>query len=183
MGPSKEWKPKPTNPNASQPSSTVSTSEVPPIVIGTSTQSLTVTAAEEATSKLQKKLEELHFSDNRNVIIPNHLQVPEAERTGLSFGSFDASFAMSTSFANGPDSDKIATPLSESSQEIEETAEEEPSSRSEALTMLFPFSLCGFKLLQSFLVNILDCVLCSLNLSSDRVVEHVTRCLTWRAIH
>lgn len=113
-----------------------------PIVVGTSTQSLTsasVTAAEETTSKLQKKLQDLHFSDNRNVIIPNHLQVPEAERSGLSFGSFDASFAMSTNFANGLNSDKIASPpLSESSQEIEETTEE-PSSRSEALTFLFPF--------------------------------------------
>lgn len=132
VGPSKEWKPKPTNPSAIQLSSTVGTSEVAPIVVGTSTQSLTsasVTAVEETTSKLQKKLQDLHFSDNRNVIIPNHLQVPEAERSGLSFGSFDASFAMCTSFANGPNSDKIASPpLSESSQEIEETTEEPSSS-------------------------------------------------------
>lgn len=136
VGPSKEWKPKPTNPNAVQAASTVGTSDVP-ILVGPSTQSLTVPssiAAEEATAKLQKKLEELHFSDGQNVIIPNHLQVPEAERTGFSFGSFDASFGVSTSFANGLDNDKIATPLSESSQEIEETADVPSSSTENAST-------------------------------------------------
>lgn len=132
-GPSKEWKPKPTNSNAIQASSTVGTSDAVSTVVGASTQPLTISSStdvEETTSKLQKKLEELHFSVGQNVIIPNHLQVPEAERSGLSFGSFDASFGVSTNFANEPDSDKTATPESESSQEMEETVEE-PSSSSQ----------------------------------------------------
>ncbi|XP_058114862.1 GBF-interacting protein 1-like isoform X2 [Magnolia sinica] len=131
--PSKEWKPKPTNPNIIQPSSTIGTSDVAPITAEASARSLpasssTASASEETASKLQTKLEELHFSNSRHVIIPNHLLVPEAERTGLSFGSFDASFVLGTSFANGPDSDKISTSVSESSQGIEETVEEPSSS-------------------------------------------------------
>ncbi|KAF8414285.1 hypothetical protein HHK36_002287 [Tetracentron sinense] len=130
-GVSKEWKPKPTNPNPAQASGTVGTSEIAPVSVEAGAQSLpalSVSTSEEATSKLQKKLEELRFSDGQHVIIPNHLQVPEAERTGLSFGSFDASFGVSTSHANGPDSNKSFTPPSESSHEIEETVEEPSSS-------------------------------------------------------
>ncbi|KAF8409763.1 hypothetical protein HHK36_005842 [Tetracentron sinense] len=131
VGPSKEWKPKLTNTNLAQASGTVGTSEVAPIAVEAGVLSLlasSASASEEATSKLQKKLEDLHFADGQHVIIPNHLQVPEAERTGLSFGSFDASFVVNANYANCLDNGKSYTPLSDSSQVIEETAEEPSSS-------------------------------------------------------
>ncbi|OVA19746.1 Protein of unknown function DUF1296 [Macleaya cordata] len=130
VGPSKEWKPKLMNSNAAPASREVVSSKVVPITDDADAQSLPVlnaAASKEATSKLQKKLEELHFYDS-HVIIPNHLQVPESERTGLSFGSFDANFGVRTSYSNGLDTEKISTTVSESSQEIEEIAEEPSSS-------------------------------------------------------
>ncbi|KAL5981937.1 hypothetical protein ACLOJK_016004 [Asimina triloba] len=137
VAPSKEWKPKSVNPNVIQ-ASTSSTSEIP-TTVEASGQSQhashsSASASEETASKLQKNLEELHLSSSQHVIIPKHLRVPEAERTGLSFGSFgsfgsfDAGFVLGTGVTNGPDSDKISTPLSESSQGIEEDVEEPSSS-------------------------------------------------------
>ncbi|XP_042497820.1 GBF-interacting protein 1-like [Macadamia integrifolia] len=134
-GPSKEWKPKPTSNNTYQASGAIGTSDGTSISVeagALSQPSLSASASEEATSNLQKKLEDLHFSNGQHVIIPNHLHVPEAERTGLSFGSFDASFGISASYTNGPDSDKSSTPLSEYSQGIEEAAEEGSSSNQNA---------------------------------------------------
>ncbi|XP_077217604.1 uncharacterized protein LOC143851971 isoform X2 [Tasmannia lanceolata] len=143
VGPGKEWKLKPTNPNVVQASGTIVTSDIPVVTVETNTRSLpesSATSSEVTTLKLQKKLEELHFSDGQHVIIPNHLQVPEAERTGLSFGSFDtglsfgsfdSSFGVTTSFTNGPNSGDSST-VSESSQVFEETAEEPSSSNQNA---------------------------------------------------
>ncbi|XP_068637661.1 GBF-interacting protein 1-like isoform X2 [Aristolochia californica] len=134
VGPSKEWKPKSTSSNVTQPSGTIDASETTTASVEDNSRSIpasSAVASEESTLKLQKKLEDLNLSDT-HVIIPNHLQVPEAERTGLSFGSFDASFGVRTSFTNGHDSDKSSTPLSESSQGIEETAEESSSSNQNA---------------------------------------------------
>ncbi|XP_010245041.1 PREDICTED: GBF-interacting protein 1-like isoform X2 [Nelumbo nucifera] len=133
MGPSKEWKPKPINP--AQASGAVGTSEVPSITVEASSQplpALGASASEAENSKLEKKIGELHLSDGQHVIIPQHLQVPEAERCGLSFGSFDAGFSLTTSYPNGPESDKSSIPPSESSQGIEETAEEPSSSNQNA---------------------------------------------------
>ncbi|OVA08274.1 Protein of unknown function DUF1296 [Macleaya cordata] len=135
VGPTKEWKPKPTTPNPSLVPATIGTSEVGTMRAEAGAESLpTVSASssETATSKLQKKLEELHFSPGQHVIIPNHLQVPEAERSGLSFGSFDASFGVRSSYGDSPDSDKSSTPLSESSEGIEEAAEDPSSSNQNA---------------------------------------------------
>ncbi|KAK1291808.1 hypothetical protein QJS10_CPB17g00461 [Acorus calamus] len=131
VGPSKEWKPKSTNPMSSQASGTTSTSDIALITPEAIPQSLPISSAvisDETALKLQEKLEVLHLSERQHVIIPSHLQVPEAERSGLSFGSFVSSFDVSTSIANGLDSEKCSTPLSESSQEIEETVEESSSS-------------------------------------------------------
>ncbi|KAK9156379.1 hypothetical protein Sjap_003859 [Stephania japonica] len=133
-GPNKEWKPKSTNPN-STPFGPVATSDTPPGAVEVSTISLpasTVSASEKGTSELQKKLEALQFSENLHVIIPNHLQVPEAERSGFSFGSFDAGFVVSTTNAGGIDTDKSSTTVSETSQTIEESAEELYSSSQNA---------------------------------------------------
>lgn len=81
----------------------------------------------EATFELQRKLEELHLPQRQHVILPNHIHVPESERTKLSFGSFGVSFGVVTSNAGGHDSDKCSTSVSEASQGGEETVEEQPA--------------------------------------------------------
>ncbi|KAK9131341.1 hypothetical protein Sjap_011828 [Stephania japonica] len=49
---------------------------------------------------LQERLSGLSVSENQHVIIPQHLQVPEADRTWLTFGSFDVEFDPSKSLAS-----------------------------------------------------------------------------------
>ncbi|GMP66501.1 hypothetical protein CsSME_00026839 [Camellia sinensis var. sinensis] len=131
VGPSKEWKPKPTNANLAQGSGAATSSEVP-TTAEANTQSYPVSNVldtKEATSKLQRKLEELHISDDQHVIIPNHLHVPEVEKIGFCFGSFDASFGLNTGYNNGPENDKNPTPLSETSESVEETEEQSSSNQ------------------------------------------------------
>ena len=72
-------------------------------------------------------LEELHLPQPQFVILPNHIHVPEFERTKLSFGSFGADFGLTTSYVSGPVSDKSSTPLFEISQGIEESVDEQAS--------------------------------------------------------
>ncbi|KAH7684169.1 UBA-like protein [Dioscorea alata] len=127
----KEWKAKPTQVNSAQVSGVQVTSDivsVPAEAVGRSLPASSSTGSEDALPKLQKKLEDLHFSDTKLVIIPNHLQVPESERSGFSFGSFDANFGLSTHSRDRTDSEKSSTPLSETSEEIEENVEEPSSS-------------------------------------------------------
>ena len=83
---------------------------------------------EDQTTKLQEKLEDLYVRDDQHVIIPNHLQVPEVDRTGISFGSFGTGFAtnVSSSFAND-ECDENYTPLPDASREAEESNEEHPA--------------------------------------------------------
>ncbi|GMY09621.1 GBF-interacting protein 1 isoform X2 [Fagus crenata] len=136
VGSNKEWKPKPTNFNVVQDSGTAGASEVLTISVEATAQTQhepSVLGMEEATSKLQRKLEVLHLPQRQLVILPNHIHVPESERSKLSFGSFGASFGVTTSYVSGPESDKSSTPLSETSQGIEETVEEEASSNQNAL--------------------------------------------------
>ncbi|KAJ4730253.1 GBF-interacting protein 1-like [Melia azedarach] len=136
VGSNKEWKPKPTNTNAAQGSATSATTEVPTVSVEATAQLQTVSSVvdtEEATSKLQKKLGELHLPQRQHVIIPNHIHVPESERTKLSFGSFDASFGVASNYAGGQESEKSSTPVSETSQVIEET-EEQAASNQKTLT-------------------------------------------------
>ncbi|KAK3017270.1 hypothetical protein RJ639_007382, partial [Escallonia herrerae] len=130
VGPNKEWKPKPTSSSAAQGSGTVA-SEVPAVSLEASTcpePALGVADSKETTSELESKLEEFHISDNQHVIIPNHLHVPEAERIGFCFGSFDASFGFNTSYTSGLESEKSPPPHSEISDGIEESVEEQSSS-------------------------------------------------------
>ncbi|XP_057955419.1 GBF-interacting protein 1-like isoform X2 [Malania oleifera] len=139
-GPSKEWKPKPVNP-AQGTKTTVASDEVLTTLVEADVHSHPVSSvldSEAATSEVQKKLEELHFPDRQrldqqNVIIPNHIHVPESERYKLSFGSIDAWFGISTSYVNGPESDQSSTPRSETSQGIEETVEGQSLSDQNAL--------------------------------------------------
>ncbi|KAH7684175.1 hypothetical protein IHE45_05G227400 [Dioscorea alata] len=131
VGAGKEWKAKPTQVNSAQVSGVQVTSDivsVPAEAVGRSLPASSSTGSEDALPKLQKKLEDLHFSDTKLVIIPNHLQVPESERSGFSFGSFDANFGLSTHSRDRTDSEKSSTPLSETSEEIEENVEEPSSS-------------------------------------------------------
>ncbi|KAJ8498773.1 hypothetical protein OPV22_009325 [Ensete ventricosum] len=124
--PNKEWKPKSVQVNPAQASEMIDTSDILVMAEAVS-QSLPASCSvtsEETTMKLEKKLDELKLSDRQHVIIPNHLQVPESERHGLSFGSFDENFDLNMVFANGPTRDKIDTPPFESSQEVKETSEQ-----------------------------------------------------------
>ena len=72
-------------------------------------------------------LEELHLPQCQLVILSNHIHVPESERTKLSFGSFSPDFGVTTSYVNDPVSDKSSTSLSEISQGIEESVNEQVS--------------------------------------------------------
>ncbi|KAJ6404006.1 hypothetical protein OIU84_012242 [Salix udensis] len=131
VGSNKEWKPKATNSNVAQESGTAGLSDISNIPLesgGHSQVSSGVHDSEEATAKLQKKLEELHLPQRQHVIIPHHIHVPESERNKLSFGSFDLSFGVTSSYVSGAESDKSSTPMSETSQGIEEPMEEQAES-------------------------------------------------------
>ena len=119
-----EWKPKPTNPIIAQGSGSSESIKVP--AVSTKVHTPTPSASnnldsKDATTELESKLEESHISNDQHVIIPNHLHVPEAEKLGFCFGSFDASFGLNASSSNGPVTDKS----SEASEEVDETIEEQ----------------------------------------------------------
>ncbi|MCL7051641.1 hypothetical protein MKW94_017785 [Papaver nudicaule] len=124
VGPIKEWKPKPTTPNPVVVFGAIGTYEAGADLLPT----VGASSSETTTSNLQKKLQELHVSHGQHVIIPDHLQVAEAERPGLSFGSFDANFVVNTSYGDFRGSNKSPTPLSETFEGIEEAAEDRSSS-------------------------------------------------------
>ncbi|CAA0836997.1 Kinase-related protein of unknown function (DUF1296 [Striga hermonthica] len=96
VGPGKEWKPKSTNPHIGQGGTTAGSSEVLVVSGGSHSEPQTtpVLTSQETMSELQGKLEEICISDSQHVIIPNHLHVPEVEKLGFCFGSFDASFGL-----------------------------------------------------------------------------------------
>ncbi|KAL7587397.1 hypothetical protein Lser_V15G40989 [Lactuca serriola] len=83
--------------------------------------------------ELEKKLKESHISDDKHVIIPNHLHVPEAEKLGFCFGSFDAIFGFNKtpSNSNGPVAVTMSEKTSEASEEADETIEDQMQSRNE----------------------------------------------------
>ncbi|XP_049412967.1 GBF-interacting protein 1-like isoform X2 [Solanum stenotomum] len=126
-GPCKEWKPKPVNSNLAQGSAlaaAASSSGVSTVSVEVNTMSqppASVPETKEVTEDPQKKLEESHISDVENVIIPNHLHVPESEKLGFCFGSFDSGFSLGTSTNIAPEHDG-SPPLSESSESMEEAA-------------------------------------------------------------
>ncbi|KAH7843507.1 hypothetical protein Vadar_017433 [Vaccinium darrowii] len=129
VGLSKEWKPKPHS-NFAQGSEASGPSEVP-TTLESNTQSCPVSGildSKEATIKIQRKLEELHLSDGQQVIIPNHLHVPEAEKFSFCFGSFDVTYS-------GPENESNPTPVSETSECVEETTEQSSSEQNMLATM------------------------------------------------
>ncbi|CAN1236063.1 GBF-interacting protein 1 [Linum grandiflorum] len=119
-GATKEWIPKPTNPNVAQVSTATSLPEVPSVAVKTIPQSQLVSEGDkDAPASKLNKLKELNLPQRQHVIIPNHIHVPESERTKLSFGSFDTSFGVAKSYASGQESEK-----SSATQSVEEVSEE-----------------------------------------------------------
>ncbi|KAL7086498.1 hypothetical protein ACP275_13G006000 [Erythranthe tilingii] len=135
VGPGKEWKPKSSNSNITQDAPAASSSEVSTVSVGAHPALQTTTAilaSKESTIELQRKLEELHMSNSQHVIIPSHLHVPEVEKLGFCFGSFDASFELDMNQNGVPGSDRIPLQL-ESSEAIDEPVEELQLSNQNAL--------------------------------------------------
>ncbi|CAN6926660.1 unnamed protein product [Brassica oleracea] len=122
----KEWKPKPVNHNTTTQGSVASaTTETLVVPTEASEKSVEdVVPSAEGTSRLERQLEDLQIQ-RQHVIIPNHILVPEAERTKFSFGSFDAGFSITSSSVAFPETEKISVPLSQSSPEVEGSFEEE----------------------------------------------------------
>lgn len=92
----KEWKPKANQKPVGQN----------PGVIGTPTKSQarrpvdnSINLESEA-AKLQDKLSHIHISESHNVIIPDHIRVPETDRCQLTFGSFVQEFNSSRNSAS-----------------------------------------------------------------------------------
>ncbi|KAL6639956.1 hypothetical protein ACP70R_022266 [Stipagrostis hirtigluma subsp. patula] len=92
--PNKEWKPKPTCTTASQATENVVIPDDIPLAADTICESAPISSSisKEDLLKVEKSFNDLQLSDKQHVIIPNHLQVSESEKYGLSFGSFNASF-------------------------------------------------------------------------------------------
>ncbi|CAF2102684.1 BnaA05g29970D [Brassica napus] len=121
----KEWKPKPVNHTTTQGSGASATTEALAVPTEASEKSVEdVVPSAEGTSKLQRQLEDLQIQ-RQHVIIPNHILVPEAERTKFSFGSFDAGFSITSSSVAFPENEKRSAPLSQNSQEVENSLEED----------------------------------------------------------
>ncbi|KAF8091515.1 hypothetical protein N665_0444s0029 [Sinapis alba] len=118
----KEWKPKPVNHNTTQGSGASATTEALAVPTEASEKSVKDVPSAEGTSSLQRQLEDLQVQ-RQHVIIPNHILVPEAERTKLSFGSFDAGFSITSSSVAFPENEKRSAPLSQNSQEVEDSLE------------------------------------------------------------
>lgn len=93
-----EWKPKPP------PTPSVVVESKPPETLpieeaGGSPPPAVSNGSSEVPAETISKLEALNLLDEPPVIIPEHLQVPEADCAGLSFGSFDTDF--DPSFTDG----------------------------------------------------------------------------------
>ncbi|KAL9261880.1 GBF-interacting protein 1-like protein [Drosera capensis] len=147
-GPSKEWKPKAISPSTAQGRKARAVSEElkhsDEAVVYSPPES--TVKSDEVTSDLQEKLHDLNVRDVQHVIIPNHIHVPEAIRTRLSFGSFDAAFTISSDtvddsksekFATSDsNSEKFATSDSETPEVVPEAAIEEAMSDQSSLSLM-----------------------------------------------
>ncbi|GAB2215106.1 hypothetical protein Drorol1_Dr00019481 [Drosera rotundifolia] len=138
-GPSKEWKPKAISPSTAQGRKARAASEElkhsDEAVVYLPPES-TVVKSDEVTSDLQEKLHDLNVRDAQHVIIPNHIHVPEAIRTRLSFGSFDAGFTTSSDTVDDSKSEKFATSDSETPEVVPEAAIEEAMSGQSLLALM-----------------------------------------------
>lgn len=122
-----EWKPKPTNPVLAQGTGSTEPIKVHVVQVESQTPNPYVACnldSKDAIHKLEKKLEDSHISDDQHVIIPNHLHVPEVEKLGFYFGSFDAVFSFNAISLNGPG--PVSDKSSEASEVVDESIEEQP---------------------------------------------------------
>ncbi|KAF0909858.1 hypothetical protein E2562_000171 [Oryza meyeriana var. granulata] len=127
--PNKEWKPKSTNKPAH--AENVICDKVP-VCVETVSQSILASDSidkEDTTSGVDKRPSDTRLSDKQHVIIPDHLQVAESEKYGLSFGSFGACFEQTASISKETESEKCSTPHCESSQEADEVLDEPAASQ------------------------------------------------------
>ncbi|KAK8968777.1 hypothetical protein KSP40_PGU018369 [Platanthera guangdongensis] len=122
-GPTMEWKPKSTNVNPSVSSKVCCTPFVDEgeargaISFFSHTSDSTISD----TSTKILNLEDMQISDSQQqVIIPDHLQVPESERTCLSFGSFGSNFGLDMGLKVEPEKTKCPEEPSKLSGELEE---------------------------------------------------------------
>ncbi|KAF7058407.1 hypothetical protein CFC21_065472 [Triticum aestivum] len=131
--PNKEWKPKPTNKPTQAENVARDDVAVTVEVVPQSVPAPTSINKEDISSGLDKRLGDMQLFDKQHVIIPDHLQVTESEKYGLSFGSFGTSFEQAPSIPNDHGSEKSSIlPEYESSQDLEEAAEEPASSHQSA---------------------------------------------------
>ncbi|KAL2327170.1 hypothetical protein Fmac_020597 [Flemingia macrophylla] len=119
----KEWKPKSTS-TISQGSGSASVFESSAEATGQLQSVSKIIDSEEATSILQRKMEDLHLPPRQHVKLPNHIFVPDSERNKFSFGSLGFTYRGNTSYISGPENEKSSMPPSEVSQVVEVTAEE-----------------------------------------------------------
>lgn len=112
-----EWKPKSTRkPNIVVPA-TYGTDSTAPSSADNSISSKVIDV-----TGLSKNLSKLSILENRHVIIPQHLQVPESELARLTFGSFEVGF----------DTNRYTYNQSQSADDVAD----EPSMRSYHLSFL-----------------------------------------------
>nr|XP_043629020.1 GBF-interacting protein 1-like isoform X2 [Erigeron canadensis] len=127
VGPGKEWKPKPISSISTQELGVHDSAEEPTIPIAISVEDYP--SLNNDTSK-----NEPCIPDGQHVIIPNHLHVPETEKLGFRFGSFDATVGISSICLTEPVSDKSPL-LSDDSEEIIEHIEEQPTGNQDVLVI------------------------------------------------
>ncbi|MQM13736.1 hypothetical protein Taro_046664 [Colocasia esculenta] len=90
--PNMEWRPK-SSQKSKVSSSDTETGPATPHADNSKSSKVEVAA-------LSDKLSEVKVFDNKHVIIPQHLRVPEAERAGLTFGSFGSGFDSAKGFTS-----------------------------------------------------------------------------------
>lgn len=105
-------------------SGTVVSADPPAVPVKTTKpRPATVHDSKETYSNLGKQLEQSRISGSQHVIIPNHIHVPEADKLGFCFGSFDANFKVVTHSSTA--SEKNKSPIPETSEKTEERAKEQ----------------------------------------------------------
>ncbi|WCJ39459.1 hypothetical protein M5689_020446 [Euphorbia peplus] len=129
----KEWKPK----------SNQKTSVGSPGVIGTPTKSNSPQAdnskgLESDAADLQEKLSRVNIYENQNVIIAQHIRVPETERCRLTFGSFGADFDSTRNIAAGFQTVSVTEDSTESTASLSASVPESSSDDSSVKKQVEP---------------------------------------------
>jgi len=83
----------------------------------------------EEMGRIVDSLQSLNMQYQHPVVIPSHLQVPEADRTHLSFGSFSADFGTIFATSFGIETDKSQVMISENTLAVDAPMEQPIPSR------------------------------------------------------